>query len=159
MFAPGVFRLWYSRAPRQSFLILEDYADAAVKVICEDSKHYGATYELSLSDCLTGYEIADTFAIVMGKPVATEELTPKNVFLNYRKHLAVKARRAAGQNVTVADFDYEFEVFRTIRECYGTQDFVGNPNVLTGLLGCTPTMVEEYLTTVYAGYCQAGQVR
>ena len=155
VFETGVFRLWYSLAPRQSLIILEDYAEAAAKVICEGNRHYGATYELSSADCLTGYEIADTFARVTGRPIKAEEVSPEDFFLKYRKHPSVEARRATGQTVGVEDFKYEFEVFRTIGECYAKHDFVGNPNVLTWLLGRKPMSVEDYLVKAYARFREA----
>ena len=152
VFKSEVFRLWWSLDRRQSLIVLDDYAEVAAKVILEGSKHHGATYELSSGDCLTAYEIADRFSQVMGRPVRAEEVPPEEFFVRYRKHHAVQALIDAGQTVTAADFPYEFEVFRAIGACYSASDFVGNPNVLTWLLGREPTTVEDYLRKAYAHF-------
>ena len=152
VFKSEVFRLWWSLERRQSLLVLDDYAEAATKVICEGAKHHGATYELSSSDCLTAHEIAERFSRITGRPIKAEEVSPDDFMVKYRKHPAVEAKLAAGQTVTAEDFPYEFEVFRAIGACYAKHDFVGNPNVLTWLLGRKPMSVEDYLRKEYARF-------
>ena len=152
VFKSEVFRLWWSLDRRQSLIVLDDYAEVAAKVILEGAAHHGATYELSSGDCLTAYEIAERFATVTGRPVRAEEVSPDEFMVRHRKHHAMQALLDAGQTVTSADFPYEFEVFRAIGACYSESDFVGNPNVLTWLLGRTPTTVEEYLRKEYARF-------
>ena len=152
VFKTEVFRLWWSLDRRQSLIVLDDYAEVAAKIIGEGDRHHGATYELSSADCLTAHEIADTFSKITGRSIVAEEVTPDDFLVNYRKHSAVEARLAAGKSVTSKDFPYEFEVFRAIGACYGKTDFVGNPNVLSWLLGRPPTTVEEYLHEEYARY-------
>jgi uncharacterized protein YbjT (DUF2867 family) len=150
VFNSEVFRLWWSLDRRQSLIVLDDYAEVAAKVILEGRKHHGATYELSSGDCLTAYEIADRFTKVTGRTISAEEVSADEFMVKYRKHHAVQAKLDAGEAVTAADFPYEFEVFRAIGACYSEHDFVGNPNVMTWLLGRTPTTVEEYLRKEYA---------
>ncbi len=157
VFKTEVFRLWWSLDRRQSLLVLDDYAEVAAKVILEGAAHYGATYELSSGDCLTAYEIADRFARVTGRPIRAEEVSADEFMVKHRKHHAMQALLDAGQTVTSADFPYEFEVFRAIGACYSESDFVGNPNVLTWLLGRTPTTVEEYLRKEYARFSAAAE--
>ena len=152
VFKTEVFRLWWSLDRRQSLIVLDDYAQVAAKVILEGRKHHGATYELSSGDCLTAYEIAERFAKVTGRPVRAEEVSPDEFMVKYRKHHAVQAKLDAGEAVTAADFPYEFEVFRAIGACYSQYDFVGNPNVMTWLLGREPTSVEQYLRKEYARF-------
>jgi uncharacterized protein YbjT (DUF2867 family) len=152
VFKTEVFRLWWSLERRQSLIVLDDYAVAAAKVICEGSNHHGATYELSSADCLTGYEIARTFAKITGRPIVAEEVAPDEFLMKYRKHPAMEAKRAAGLPIRAEDFSYEFEVFRAIGACYARHDFVGNPNVLTWLLGRKPMSVEDYLAKEYARF-------
>lgn len=152
VFKTEVFRLWWSLERRQSLLVLDDYADAAAKVIIEGSTHHGATYELSSGDCLTAYEIADRFSRITGRHIMAEEVTPDDFIVKYRKHPSLEAKLAAGQTVTATDFPYEFEVFRAIGACYAKHDFVGNSNVLTWLLGRTPMSVEDYLRKEYARF-------
>ena len=152
VFQSEVFRLWWSMERRQSLIILQDYAEAATKVICEGRRHYGATYELSSADCLTGYEIANIIATTTGRPIKAEEVSPDEFLVRYRKHPALEAKRAAGRPIKIEDFAYEFEVFRAIGHCYANHDFVGNPNVLTWLLGREPTSVAQYAALEYAKY-------
>ncbi len=152
VFKTEVFRLWWSLDRRQSLIVLDDYAEVAAKVILEGATHHGATYELSSSDCLTAYEIADRFARITGRPVRAEEVSADEFIIKHRKHHSMQALLDAGQTVTSADFPYEFEVFRAIGACYSQSDFVGNPNVLSWLLGRTPTTVEEYLRKEYARF-------
>ncbi|OJU30067.1 MAG: hypothetical protein BGN94_02035 [Rhizobiales bacterium 68-8] len=153
VFRSGVFRLWWSVDRRQSLIVLDDYAEAAAKVICEGpEKHHGATYELCSGDWLTAHEIALRFARVIGRPVRAEEVEPDEFLLKYRKHPLIEAQLAAGKTVTAADFPYIFEVFRAIGACYGKYDFTGNPNVLTWLLGRKPTSVEDYVRREYARF-------
>ena len=152
VFKTEVFRLWWSLERRQSLLVLDDYAEVAAKVISEGGVHHGATYELSSGDCLTAYEIADRFSKITGRPIRAEEVSPDAFMLKYRKHPSIEAKLAAGQTVTAEDFPHEFEVFRAIGACYAKHDFVGNPNVLTWLLGRQPMSVEDYLRGEYARF-------
>ena len=152
VFQSEVFRLWWSLERRQSVIILEDYAEAAAKIICEGSAHYAATYELSSADCLTGHEIADIITKVTGRPIKAEEVSPDEFLMKYRKHPALEARRASGRPILAEDFEYEFEVFRAIGACYAKHDFVGNANVLTWLLGRKPMSVEDYARKEYAKF-------
>ena len=87
-----------------------------------------------------------------GRPVRAEEVSADEFMVKYRKHHSVQAKLDAGEAVTAADFPYEFEVFRAIGACYSQYDFVGNPNVMTWLLGRAPTTVEEYLRKEYARF-------
>ena len=155
VFRTEVFRLWWSLERRQSLLVLDDFAEASAKVICEGSKHHGATYELSSEDCLTAYEIAEIFAKITGRPIRAEEVSPDEFLVKYRKHPSVEAKLKAGLPVTAKDFPYEFDVFRAIGACYTKHDFVGNPNVLTWLLGRKPMSVEDYLRKEYARFRSA----
>ncbi|WP_174299344.1 NmrA family NAD(P)-binding protein [Caulobacter sp. S45] len=157
VFRTEVFRLWWSLDRRQSLIVLDDYAEVAAKVILEGAVHHGATYELSSGDCLTAYEIADRFAKVTGRPIRAEEVSADAFMVKHRKHHAMQALLDAGRTVTSADFPYEFEVFRAIGACYSESDFVGNPNVLTWLLGRTPTTVEEYLRKEYGRFQAAAR--
>ena len=152
VFQTEVFRLWWSLDRRQSLIVLDDFAEVAAKVILEGERHHGATYELASGDCLTAYEIADRFARVTGRPVRAEEVSPDEFMVKFRHHHAVQAKLDAGEAVTAADFPYEFAVFRAIGACYSRYDFIGNPNVMTWLLGRAPTTVEEYLRKEYARF-------
>jgi len=51
--------------------------------------------------------------------------------------------------------DYQLRVFQAIRDWYGAHDFVGNPNVLTMLLGRTPTTLEAHIAAEYRRFTGA----
>ena len=150
VFDSGVFRLWWSLDRRQSLIVLDDFAEVAAKVICEGSPHFGATYELSSADCLTGHEIAEIFTSVTGRETFAEEVPADEFLVKYRKHPGVNSIATPGQPISADDFPYEFEVFRAIGKHYGEYDFVGNPNVMRWLLGREPTSVENYLRREFA---------
>ena len=154
VFKTGVFRLWWSLDRRQSLIVLDDFAEAAAKVICEGEKHYGATYELSSGDCLTAHEIAERFSRVAGRTITAEEVPADEFMVKYRKHPAIQAGANAGPPPTPEDFPYEFKVFRAIGRHYGEHDFVGNPNVMTWLLGREPTSVEAYIRKLHAKFIE-----
>ena len=48
-----------------------------------------------------------------------------------------------------ADMTYRLRAMRAISARYSTNDFVGNPNVLTWLLGRTPTTFEDWVRTEF----------
>jgi hypothetical protein len=45
----------------------------------------------------------------------------------------------------LTDFGYQVRTIRAISDRYSSCDFVGNPNVLTWLLGRPPTTFEQFL--------------
>jgi hypothetical protein len=47
---------------------------------------------------------------------------------------------------------YELRAMRAISARYSSNDFVGNPNVLTWLLERTPTTVEDWVRAEWAAY-------
>jgi hypothetical protein len=49
-------------------------------------------------------------------------------------------------------FPYQARLSRAISARYSSHDFVGNPNVLTWLLGRTPTTFEQFVHIQYEAY-------
>ncbi len=47
---------------------------------------------------------------------------------------------------------YQLETAGAISARYGSHDFLGNPNVLTWLLGQTPTSFEDFARREYAAF-------
>ena len=119
-------------------------AEVAAKVAVEGARHYGATYELSSGDCLSAEQMAQTISSAIGRPV---KLVVEDVdqFLTTWFGSAYSRDRMAS----------EYATFKALSDWYGTHDFVGNPNVLTLLLGRAPTTYRQYLEREYAHRDQA----
>ncbi len=132
-FEHGVFRLSWALDRAQSMVDVGDVAEVAAAVLTEPGPHAGATYELAAAGRFTAYDIARVIAEVTGREVVAEQIDP-DVFL----------RAALG----VDDLDqvpYQRDLLRAIGKRYSSSDFVGNPNVLTWLLGRTPTTFEQFV--------------
>ena len=140
-FETGELQLAWNVDRRQSVVDLEDIAEVAAKVLLEGPAHYGATYELSAPGCFTGHDIGKIIARVTGRPIRVIEVDPAE---RMRDHF----KDAPGG-------DYQLRVFQAIREWYGAHDFVGNPNVLTMLLGRTPTSLEAHIAAEYSRFTSA----
>ncbi len=56
-----------------------------------------------------------------------------------------------------AEAGHQIRVLRAISARYSSHDFVGNPNVLTWLLGRPPTTFEEYVRRQHHLHIQSGQ--
>ncbi|HTT82845.1 MAG TPA: NmrA family NAD(P)-binding protein [Rhizomicrobium sp.] len=137
-FDTGEFVLAWSLDRRQSVVDVSDIAEVAARVLLEGAPHYGATYELSAPGCFTGYEIGEIIAKVTGRPIRAIETTPEARMTDH-----FKGKLADGA-------DYPLRVFQALRKWYSAHDFVGNPNVLTMLLGRPPTTLEEFIRAEYA---------
>ena len=77
---------------------------------------------------------------MLGKKVSTERVDP-HVFV--RKFLQVD---------DVSAIPYELGVARAIGERYSRHDFIGNPNVLTWLLGREPTTFRTFVEREYVSF-------
>ncbi len=143
-FETGVFKLIWGGPKRNSLVDLEDVAEVAAKVAVEGARHYGATYELSSGDCLSAEQMAQTISSAIGRPV---KLVVEDVdqFLTTWFGSAYSRDRMAS----------EYATFKALSDWYGTHDFVGNPNVLTLLLGRAPTTYRQFLEREYAHRDQA----
>lgn len=138
-FAAGDFKLIWGGEKRQSLVDLNDVAEVVAKIVVEGRAHFGATYELSSADCLSPREIADAISEVTGQPinVVVEEVDD---FLSTWFGDAYSRQAMAA----------EYETFKALSDWYWAYDFVGNPNVLSWLLGRQPTSFRTYLTREYA---------
>jgi uncharacterized protein YbjT (DUF2867 family) len=137
-FGSGEFTIAWNRDRRQAVVDVDDVAAAAARVLLEGAAHYGATYELSAPGCFTAYDIGEIIARTCGKPITVLEVSPIERMKNHFKGL-----------VPDDDMQYRLRVFTALREWYSTHDFVGNPNVLTMLLGRRPTTLEEFIRAEY----------
>lgn len=137
-FARGVFELSWSLERRQSLVDLDDVTDVAVTVLTDPVRHAAATYELVAPGRWTAGELAATIADVIGRPVRTREIDAETY-----------ARAWLGERDPAAAV-HELSVLRSISARYSAHDFVGNPNVLTWLLGREPTTFARFVTREWA---------
>jgi uncharacterized protein YbjT (DUF2867 family) len=140
VFERGVFELSWSLDRKQSLVDLGDIAEVAALVLTNSEQHLGATYELASADRYTARDLGDILAGVVEKPVEVREIDAD----------------AFAERV-LADIDpttraYKLRAMRAISARYSGHDFVGNPNVLTWLLGRAPTTFEEWARSQYAAY-------
>jgi uncharacterized protein YbjT (DUF2867 family) len=144
-FGRGVFELSWSLDRRQSMVDLGDVTDVAAMVLTDSDHHRGATYELVGTGRYTAHELGAIIAKVVAGPIEVRQIDADTY---------LKAWVGDGDP---AQFTHQVKVLRAISARYSSHDFVGNPNVLTWLLGRPPTTFEEYVRHQYALFTQANQ--
>ncbi len=132
-FEHDVFRLSWSLDRSQSMVDVRDVTSVAAAVLSDPGPHAGATYELVAPGRYTAHDLATVISGVTGRTVAAAEIGP-DAFL-----------QAAFGVDSLSDFPYQAEVIRAISARYSSHDFIGNPNVLTWLLGRPPTTFEQFV--------------
>jgi uncharacterized protein YbjT (DUF2867 family) len=137
VFEEGVFRLSWSLERRQSMVALKDVADVVLEVLSYPERHVGATYELVGPGRFTGHDIGRTLSAVFGREIRVEQIAPsafvKSMFVDQDSQTSAYKAKAAG----------------AISARYSSHDFVGNPNVLTWILGRPPTTFAEFAQEEY----------
>ncbi|MET7419019.1 NmrA family NAD(P)-binding protein [Dactylosporangium sp. NPDC005555] len=133
VFARGVFELSWSLERRQSMVDLGDVTDVARTVLVEGERHFGATYELVGPGRYTGHELGAIISRVLDRPVEVRRIDAGTYL------------KAWIGDQDPARCTHQLRVLRSITERYSSHDFVGNPNVLTWLLGRPPTTFEAYV--------------
>ena len=132
-FETGVLRTGWSLDRRQSLVDLEDVTDAAEAVLTGGERHVSATYELVGPGRHTAHGMAEIIARVLGKPVRAEEVDAETYL------------RSLFGDRDLDAMPHEVAVARSLQSRYSGHDFVGNPNVLTWLLGRAPTTFEQFV--------------
>jgi uncharacterized protein YbjT (DUF2867 family) len=140
-FERGLFRLSWSLDRYQSMVALHDVTDVAAAVLLDSERHAGATYELVSSGRYTAHDLAKVISAVVGNPIAVEQISC-DTFL--KEFIGDEEK-----------FPYEARVMRAISARYSRHDFVGNPNVLTWLLGRPPTTYAQFVQAQYDAYRKA----
>lgn len=131
----GVLRVPYSPQALFSLVDLEDVAEAAARALTEPG-HEGAIYELAGPERLSMAQAAEILSRVLGRPVRAERLPLRAWQAQARRAgLPPYARRALS-----AMFRY-----------YDRHGLVGNPNVLTWLLGRPPTDFATFSRRAFPG--------
>ena len=136
-FTEGVFRLSWALDRYQSMVDLGDVTEVAAAVLADSDHHLGATYELVAPGRYTAHDLAKIISGVAGREVVAERIDSE-VFL-----------KAAFGVDSLAQFPYQARVSRAISDRYSSHDFIGNPNVLTWLLGREPTTFEQFVQTAF----------
>ena len=140
-FEQGVFHLSWSLDRYQSMVALADVAEVVAAVLTDPQRHAGATYELVSPGRYTAHDLGRIIGEVIGRDVAVEEIGC-DTFLE-------QVLGDPGQ------FPYQAEIMRAISARYSSHDFVGNPNVLTWLLGRQPTTFAQFVKSQYDVYRRA----
>jgi uncharacterized protein YbjT (DUF2867 family) len=133
VFERGVFRLSWSLERYQSLVDLGDVTEVAVKVLTDSATHAGATYELVGPGRFTAHDLAAIIARVLEREIAVEEIDGDTYLKEFFG------------DVSPDEFPHEARVLRAITARYSAHDFIGNPNVLTWLLGRAPTSYEAFV--------------
>lgn len=137
-FERGVFELSWSLDRRQSLVDPADIAEVAAMVLSDSDRHAGATYELAAPGRYTAHDLGAIIATVLGRPIEVREIDTD----------AFAQRMLSGADP--ATKDYQLRALRAISARYSSHDFVGNANVLSWLLGRTPTTFEQFVRARYA---------
>jgi uncharacterized protein YbjT (DUF2867 family) len=133
VFEKGVFELSWSLERRQSLVDLGDVTDVACMALVESERHSGATYELVAPGRYTAHDLGDIISRVLGRPIEVREIDADTYL------------KAWIGDADPRQFTHQISVLRAITSRYSSHDFVGNPNVLTWLLGRPPTTFEAYV--------------
>ena len=140
VFERDVFELSWSLERRQSLVDLVDVTEVAVEVLTDRDRHAGATYELVAPGRYTGTGLGKIIEQVVGRPIQVREIDA-DTYLS-----------AWVGDRDPALFPHQARVLRSITARYSAHDFVGNPNVLSWLLGRKPTSFEAYVRRQWAEY-------
>jgi len=128
----GIYQVPYAPRTRLGMVDLSDVAEAASKVINEDS-HSGAIYELAGTECLTQTEVAQVLSDELGREVKAEKL-----------ELAEWEKRARMNGLG----GYALETLKKMFVYYEQFGFWGNGNVLSWLLGRPATTFRDFVKRV-----------
>lgn len=139
-FEKGVFALSWALDRYQSMVDLGDVAEVAADVLVASDRHAGATYELVAPGRYTAHDLARVIAEVTGRDIAAERIDSETF---------LKATLGAD---SATQFPYQARLLRAISERYSSHDFIGNPNVLSWLLGRRPTTFEQFTRREFAAF-------
>lgn len=129
----GLLRAGWSLDRLQSLVDLGDVTDVACKVLLEGAMHYAATYELAGRERLSARSMAAIIGEITGREVVVEEIDA-HAYLT-----------GIFGNRDWSTMPHEESVGLSLHSCYSRHDFLGNPNVLTWLLGREPTTFAQFI--------------
>lgn len=129
----GVFLLSWALDRCQSMVDLSDVAEVVAAVLTDSTRHSGATYELVGSGRYTAHDIAEDLSDVLGRTISARQIASDEFIA------------AALGDDHHRLFPYETGAVQAISKRYSSHDFIGNPNVLTWLLGRKPTTFKQFV--------------
>ncbi len=127
--AGGVFRIPYPVETRLSLVDLDDVAEAAALVLTQGG-HGGAIYELAGTVPLDQDEVAAALGAALRREVRTEA-----------ESITAWDERARAGGVG----EHERTTLAAMFRYYAAHGLIGNPNVLSWLLGRAPTQLAAFL--------------
>ncbi len=142
VFERGVFELSWSLDRRQSLVDLDDVTDVAALVLTDPASHAAATYELVSPGRYTAHELGRIISSVLGAPVQVAEIDADTYL------------RAWVGDRDISSVKHQARVLRAISAHYSSHDFVGNPNVLSWLLGRSPRSFADFVRRTHDDYLQ-----
>lgn len=140
VFEEGVFRLSWSLERRQSMVDLNDVADVAALILGDPERHAAATYELVGPGRFTAYDIGRILSQVLRRDISVEHVDPE-------AFTRIRFREEDPEALA-----YKLKAAGAIGTRYSSHDFLGNPNVLTWLLGRPPTTFEDFVRREHAQF-------
>lgn len=136
-FEHGVLKAAWSLDRKQSLVSIDDITDVAAIVLTNGEAHGAATYELAAPGRFTAHEMGAVVSKVVGREIGVEEVDP-DTYLTM----------LFGKDMS----EHEARVGMSLHTRYSSNDFLGNPNVLTWLLGRAPISFEQFVTEQYAAF-------
>lgn len=140
----GVLRAGWSLDRKQSLVDIGDVTDVAAEVLTNTERHAAATYQLVGPGRYTAHEMGAIMAKVIGRDINVERVDPESYF------------KGLFGDRDLSTMPHEVSVSRSLTARYSSHDFVGNPNVLTWLLGRAPTTFEQFVASQYANLNPGG---
>lgn len=125
----GIYRVPYAASTRLAMVDLADVAQAAAHVLTTPG-HQGATYELGGDEWLTQDQVAVILGEVLERPV--------RVAVQARDEWQTQAQKAHLS-------DYAIDTLLKMFDYYERYGFCGNGQVLTWLLGRSPTKFADFV--------------
>ena len=143
VFEEGVFRLSWSLDRRQSLVDLADVAEVAAMVLTDSGTSCRRHVRACRARPIHRHDLGAILSGVLGRVFRLRRLTANT---NLESLFG-----GAGPE----QFPHQARVLRAITRRYSSHDFVGNPNVLTWLLGREPTNYEQFVRRHYAAFAAA----
>lgn len=134
----GVLRAGWSLDRLQSLVDIGDVTDVAAEVLINSARHAAATYQLVGSGRYTARDMGAIMTKVIGREVRVEQICPEAYFKGL----------FGVQDMSL--MPHQASVSGSLTSRYSSHNFVGNPNVLTWLLGRAPTSFEEFVAAQLA---------
>jgi uncharacterized protein YbjT (DUF2867 family) len=125
----GVHAMPFNTRVRFNVVDLLDLAEAAA-IVATEPGHRHATYELAGPEALSQDDMAAILTEALGRPVAARQISPEQLRAN-----------AASKGIDPG----RIERMLVMNAHYDRHGFLGNPNILSWLIGRPPTRYRDYV--------------